>query len=219
MFPVTPLFGASSHPSCGRACAACLDVINPVANQRSTGRGSSSPRSPRHRRRDCGVAPGTYLDVATSSPGCSRRQEAQGAVDEKDGEDAVRNTRATLVAVAASSVLMAWRAAIPRAPRRIRKSSSARDQTSMSARTVRHAMVPRERRRSRHSARIRCSSRLLTTPSFAASPQLEYRAPDARLATSAGGMLTDKQIDAIVAGIRSWAKPGHVSDRVLLPCR
>ena len=27
-------------------------------------------------------------------------------------------------------------------------------------------------------------------------------------AQSAGGMLTDKQIDAIVGGIRSWAKPG-----------
>ena len=26
-------------------------------------------------------------------------------------------------------------------------------------------------------------------------------------AQSAGGMLTDKQIDAIVGGIRSWAKP------------
>jgi mono/diheme cytochrome c family protein len=31
-------------------------------------------------------------------------------------------------------------------------------------------------------------------------------------ATSAGGMLTDKQIDSLVTGIRSWAKPGYVSD-------
>jgi cytochrome c oxidase cbb3-type subunit 3 len=34
---------------------------------------------------------------------------------------------------------------------------------------------------------------------------------------SAGGMLTDKQIDSIVTGIRSWAKPGHVSDASLPP--
>jgi mono/diheme cytochrome c family protein len=36
-------------------------------------------------------------------------------------------------------------------------------------------------------------------------------------ATSAGGMLTDKQIDSIVTGIRSWAKPGHLSDTTLPP--
>jgi mono/diheme cytochrome c family protein len=34
-------------------------------------------------------------------------------------------------------------------------------------------------------------------------------------ATSAGGMLTDKQIDSIVTGIRSWARPGQVSDTSL----
>ena len=32
--------------------------------------------------------------------------------------------------------------------------------------------------------------------------------PMPAFATSAGGMLTDTQIDAIVTGIRSWAKPG-----------
>src|SRR4051812_27417571 len=31
--------------------------------------------------------------------------------------------------------------------------------------------------------------------------------PMPAFATSAGGMLTEKQIDAIVGGIRSWAKP------------
>jgi mono/diheme cytochrome c family protein len=36
-------------------------------------------------------------------------------------------------------------------------------------------------------------------------------------ATSAGGMLTDKQIDSIVAGVRSWAKAGHMSDTSLPP--
>jgi hypothetical protein len=30
-------------------------------------------------------------------------------------------------------------------------------------------------------------------------------------------MLTDKQIDSLVTGIRSWAKPGHVSDTSLPP--
>ena len=41
--------------------------------------------------------------------------------------------------------------------------------------------------------------------------------PMPAFATSAGGMLTDKQIDAIVTGIRSWAKPDHVSDSGLPP--
>jgi mono/diheme cytochrome c family protein len=41
--------------------------------------------------------------------------------------------------------------------------------------------------------------------------------PMPAFATSAGGMLTDKQVDSIVAGIRSWAKPGHVSDASLPP--
>ena len=36
-------------------------------------------------------------------------------------------------------------------------------------------------------------------------------------AQSAGGILTDKQIDAIVSGIRSWAKPGLVRDESLPP--
>ena len=36
--------------------------------------------------------------------------------------------------------------------------------------------------------------------------------PMPAFASSAGGMLTDTQIDAIVAGIRSWAKPDHLSD-------
>jgi cytochrome c oxidase cbb3-type subunit III len=34
--------------------------------------------------------------------------------------------------------------------------------------------------------------------------------PMPAFAQSAGGMLTDKQIDAIVGGIRSWAKPGSL---------
>jgi len=41
--------------------------------------------------------------------------------------------------------------------------------------------------------------------------------PMPAFATSAGGMLTDKQIDAIVTGVRSWAKPDHVSDTNLPP--
>jgi cytochrome c oxidase cbb3-type subunit 3 len=41
--------------------------------------------------------------------------------------------------------------------------------------------------------------------------------PMPAFATSAGGMLTDKQIDSIVAGIRSWAKPGHVGAASLPP--
>jgi cytochrome c oxidase cbb3-type subunit 3 len=41
--------------------------------------------------------------------------------------------------------------------------------------------------------------------------------PMPAFATSAGGMLTDKQIDSIVTGIRSWAKPGHLSDTSLPP--
>jgi cytochrome c oxidase cbb3-type subunit III len=39
--------------------------------------------------------------------------------------------------------------------------------------------------------------------------------PMPAFATSAGGLLTDKQIDSIVTGIRSWAKPGHVADTSL----
>ena len=35
--------------------------------------------------------------------------------------------------------------------------------------------------------------------------------PMPAFAQSAGGMLTDKQIDAIVSGIRSWAKPGSLN--------
>jgi mono/diheme cytochrome c family protein len=40
--------------------------------------------------------------------------------------------------------------------------------------------------------------------------------PMPAFARSAGGMLTDEQIDAIVSGIRSWAKP-HSLDGVTLP--
>jgi cytochrome c oxidase cbb3-type subunit III len=36
--------------------------------------------------------------------------------------------------------------------------------------------------------------------------------PMPAFAQSAGGMLTEKQIDVLVTGIRSWAKPDHVSD-------
>jgi mono/diheme cytochrome c family protein len=39
--------------------------------------------------------------------------------------------------------------------------------------------------------------------------------PMPAFAASAGGLLTDKQIDSLVTGIRSWAKPGHVSDTSL----
>jgi cytochrome c oxidase cbb3-type subunit III len=35
--------------------------------------------------------------------------------------------------------------------------------------------------------------------------------PMPAFAHSAGGMLTDKQIDALVTGIRSWAKPDHLT--------
>jgi mono/diheme cytochrome c family protein len=41
--------------------------------------------------------------------------------------------------------------------------------------------------------------------------------PMPAFAQSAGGMLTDQQIDAIVAGIRSWAKPDAVRGDVLPP--
>ena len=41
--------------------------------------------------------------------------------------------------------------------------------------------------------------------------------PMPAFATSAGGMLTDKQIDSIVTGIRSWAKPDQVGDTSIPP--
>jgi cytochrome c oxidase cbb3-type subunit 3 len=41
--------------------------------------------------------------------------------------------------------------------------------------------------------------------------------PMPAFAQSAGGMLTDKQIDAIVSGIRSWAKPGALANLTLPP--
>ena len=41
--------------------------------------------------------------------------------------------------------------------------------------------------------------------------------PMSAFAQSAGGMLTDKQIDAIVSGIRSWAKPGTLGSQTLPP--
>ena len=37
--------------------------------------------------------------------------------------------------------------------------------------------------------------------------------PMPAFAQSAGGMLTDQQLDAIVGGIRSWAKPGDLQRR------
>lgn len=41
--------------------------------------------------------------------------------------------------------------------------------------------------------------------------------PMPAFAQSAGGMLTDKQIDAIVSGIRCWAKPDTLSGDILPP--
>ena len=41
--------------------------------------------------------------------------------------------------------------------------------------------------------------------------------PMPAFAQSAGGMLTDKQIDVIVGGIRSWAKPGLLRGETLPP--
>ena len=41
--------------------------------------------------------------------------------------------------------------------------------------------------------------------------------PMPAFAQSAGGMLTDKQIDALVQGIRSWAKPNALRDTTLPP--
>jgi mono/diheme cytochrome c family protein len=41
--------------------------------------------------------------------------------------------------------------------------------------------------------------------------------PMPAFAQSAGGMLTDRQINAIVSGIRSWAKPGALADQTLPP--
>jgi cytochrome c oxidase cbb3-type subunit 3 len=41
--------------------------------------------------------------------------------------------------------------------------------------------------------------------------------PMPAFAQSAGGMLTDKQIDALVQGIRSWAKPGAFANQTLPP--
>jgi cytochrome c oxidase cbb3-type subunit III len=41
--------------------------------------------------------------------------------------------------------------------------------------------------------------------------------PMPAFAQSAGGMLTDKQIDALVRGIRSWAKPEALKDTTLPP--
>src|ERR1700757_2729069 len=41
--------------------------------------------------------------------------------------------------------------------------------------------------------------------------------PMPAFAQSAGGMLTEKQIDAIVSGIRSWAEPNAVGNQTLPP--
>lgn len=41
--------------------------------------------------------------------------------------------------------------------------------------------------------------------------------PMSAFAQSAGGMLSDKQIDAIVSGIRSWAKPNALGNQTPLP--
>lgn len=41
--------------------------------------------------------------------------------------------------------------------------------------------------------------------------------PMSAFAQSAGGMLSEKQIDAIVRGIRSWAKPGALGDQTPPP--
>jgi mono/diheme cytochrome c family protein len=41
--------------------------------------------------------------------------------------------------------------------------------------------------------------------------------PMPAFAQSAGGMLTDKQVDALVRGIRSWAKPEALKDTTLPP--
>jgi cytochrome c oxidase cbb3-type subunit 3 len=41
--------------------------------------------------------------------------------------------------------------------------------------------------------------------------------PMSAFAQSAGGMLTDKQIDALVSGIRSWAKPNAIGDQTPPP--
>jgi mono/diheme cytochrome c family protein len=41
--------------------------------------------------------------------------------------------------------------------------------------------------------------------------------PMPAFAKSAGGMLTDQQIDAIVGGIRAWAKPGYLHGESLPP--
>jgi mono/diheme cytochrome c family protein len=41
--------------------------------------------------------------------------------------------------------------------------------------------------------------------------------PMPAFAKSAGGMLTEKQIDALVSGIRSWAKPNALSDQTPPP--
>jgi mono/diheme cytochrome c family protein len=41
--------------------------------------------------------------------------------------------------------------------------------------------------------------------------------PMPAFAQSAGGMLTDKQIDALVRGIRSWAKPNALRDAIAPP--
>jgi cytochrome c oxidase cbb3-type subunit 3 len=41
--------------------------------------------------------------------------------------------------------------------------------------------------------------------------------PMPAFAQSAGGMLTDKQIDALVQGIRSWANPGALANQTLPP--
>jgi mono/diheme cytochrome c family protein len=38
--------------------------------------------------------------------------------------------------------------------------------------------------------------------------------PMSAFAQTAGGMLTDKQIDALVSGIRSWAKPNALGDQI-----
>ena len=128
----------------------------------------------------------------------------------------MRNTLATLVAVAVAGGSAG--AGCSTAPRRGPQRFGAlpprevTDFDALYATTARPAMAPRERTERRSRSAIRCILAIADDASCAASRQRRARTPPMpAFAQSAGGMLTDEQIDAIVAGIRSrWAKPGHL---------
>ena len=81
------------------------------------------------------------------------------------------------------------------------------DSICSTTRTVQDAMERAEKVERRSLWPIRFFSQLLTIPRFVAPSQMECPVPPMpAFARVRGGMLTEKQIEALVRGIRSWAK-------------